>query len=106
MSKRDMHNHWQNNLYLRQFAHSFFDHFVFSPWAQFGRGHEGRVPPFFQTGRYNMPCPHFFLFRFCIWRGIKNKSDVCNVFCEEFFMLDGGLHIGKLMLKQSLLWYH
>ena len=30
-----------------------------------------------------------FLFRFCIWRGFKNKSDVCHVLCEEHFMLDG-----------------
>jgi len=28
-----------------------------------------------------------FIFRFCIWRGFKNKSDV-TVFREEFFMLD------------------
>jgi len=60
MSKRDMHNHWQNNLYLRQFGHSFFDDFVFSPWAQFGWGHEGRVTRFFQTGGYNMSCPPLF----------------------------------------------
>jgi len=25
---------------------------------------------------------------------------------EELFMLDGRLHIAKLMLKQSLVWYH
>jgi len=31
---------------------------------------------------------HIFLFRFCIWRGFKNNSDVCHVLCEEFFMLD------------------
>jgi len=43
--------------------------------------------------------PHFFLFRFCIWRGFKNKSDVCHVLCEEFFMLYGRPHIAKLMLK-------
>jgi len=60
MSKRDMSNHWQNIIYLRQIAHSFFDHFVFSPWAQFGRGHGGRVPPFFLMGGYNMPCPPLF----------------------------------------------
>ena len=49
-----------------------------------------------------MPCPpHFFLFRFCIWRGFKNKN-VCHVLCEELFMLDGKPRIGKLMLKQSL----
>jgi len=27
-------------------------------------------------------------------------------FCEELFMLDGKPHIAKLMLKQSLVWYH
>jgi len=32
--------------------------------------------------------PHIFLFRFCIWRGFKNKSDVCHVLFEELFMLD------------------
>jgi len=36
--------------------------------------------------------PHFFLFRFCIWRGLKNKSDVCHVLCEELFMSDGRPH--------------
>ena len=60
-------------------------------------------PPLFQTGgtQYAMS-PHFFLFRFCIWRGFKNKSDVCHVLWEELFMLDGRPHITKLMLKQSL----
>jgi len=49
-----------------------------------------------------MTCPlHFFLFKFCIWRGFKNKN-VCHVLCEELFMLDGRPHIAKLMLKQSL----
>jgi len=68
------------------------------------------VPHFFRRGGHDMPCPlHFFLFRFCIWRGFKNKSDVCqycHVLCEELFMSDGRLHLAKLMLKQSLLWYH
>jgi len=44
--------------------------------------------------------PHFFLFRLCIWRGFKNKSDVCHVLCEELSKLDGRLHIAKFMLKQ------
>ena len=49
-----------------------------------------------------MTCPlHFFLFKFCIRKGIKNKN-VCHVLCEELFMLDGRPHIAKLMLKQSL----
>jgi len=62
-------------------------------WAQFGGGHGGRVP-------------HFFLLSFCIWRGFKNKSDVCHVLCEELFMLDGRPHIATLMLKPCLVWYH
>jgi len=60
-----------------------------------------------RRGGHNMPCPlHFFLFRFCIWKGFKNKSDVYHILCEELFMLDGWPHIAKLMLKQSLVWYH
>jgi len=60
----------------------------------------GDVPPTFSGGGYDVPCPPtFFLFRFCIWRGFKNKSDACHVFCEELFMLDGRLHIAKFMLK-------
>jgi len=35
-----------------------------------------------------MPCPPLFLFRICIWRSSKNKSDVCHVLCEVLFMLD------------------
>jgi len=46
--------------------------------------------------------PHFFLFRFCIWRDFKNKSDVSHVLCEELFMLEGRPCIDKLILKQSL----
>jgi len=45
--------------------------------------------------------PHFFPFRFCIWRVFKNESDVCHVLCEEFFMFDGRPNIAKFMLKQS-----
>jgi len=33
----------------------------------------------------------FFLFRSCILRSFKNKSEVCHVLCEELFML-GGTH--------------
>jgi len=36
--------------------------------------------------------PHFFLFRFCIWRGFKNKSVVCHVLCEELCMVDARPH--------------
>jgi len=31
---------------------------------------------------------YFYLFRLCIWRGFKIKSDVSHVLCEELFMLD------------------
>jgi len=59
-------------------------------------------PHFFRGGRHDMPCPsHFFLFRFCIWWGFKNKNDVCHVLCDELFMLDGRPHIAMLMLKQK-----
>jgi len=44
-------------------------------------------PPLFQVGGRSMPCPSFFLFRYCVWRGFKNKSDICHVLCEELFML-------------------
>jgi len=73
-------------------------------------GARGTCPPLFQTGgtEYAM-FSHFFLFRlgfrFCIWRGFKNKSDVCDVLCEELFMLDGKPYTAKLMLKQCLVWY-
>jgi len=77
---------------------------MFEPLVQFGGGHGGRVPfTFSDGGEHSMPCPpYFFLFRFCSWRGFKNKSDVCHVLCEElfFFMLDVRPHIAKLMLKQ------
>jgi len=67
----------------------------------------GEVSPhFFRWGDIICHVPHFFLFRFCIWRDFNNKSDVCHVLCEELFMLDGRLHIIKFMLKQSLVWYH
>jgi len=76
-----------------------------------GRNLVGDTPPcpptFSDGGGHNMKCPpSFFLFRFCIWRGFKNKSDVCHALCEELFMLDGRLYIAKLMLKQSQVWYH
>jgi len=53
-------------------------------------GDTGDVHPhFFQTiGIYYAMSPHIFLFRFCIWRGFKNKNDVCHVLCEELFILD------------------
>jgi len=39
-----------------------------------------------------------------MWRGFKNKSDVCYALSEQLFMLDGRPHIAKSMLKQSLVW--
>jgi len=46
------------------------------------------LPNFLRRWGYNMPCCHILLFGFFVWRGFKNKSDVCRVFCEELFMLD------------------
>jgi len=31
--------------------------------------------------------PYIVLFRLCIWRGFKNKSDTCHDLCEKLFML-------------------
>ena len=67
-------------------------------------GTRGACPLTFSDGGHNMPCP-LFPFRLCIWRGFKDKSDVCHVLCEELFMLGGRPHIAKFMLKQSLVWY-
>ena len=61
---------------------------------------------FLDWGAYYAMSPHFFIFTFCIWRGFKNKSDVCHVLCAELLMLDGRPQIAKLMLKQILVWYH
>jgi len=61
-------------------------------------------PHFFERG--DIICyvpPVFSLF---IWRGFNNKSDVCHVLCEEIFVLDCRPPIVKMMLKQSLVWYH
>ena len=49
-----------------------------SPWAQFGGGHGGRVPPHFQVGGYNMLCPpHFFSSGF-IFVEVPKISDICH----------------------------
>jgi len=62
---------------------------VNKPWAQFGGGHGGRVLPAFSSGG-DIICdvPPLFLFRFCIWRSSKNKSEVCHVLCEVLIILD------------------
>jgi len=57
-------------------------------WANFGWGHGGSVPSHFQA--VEILCaisPLILLFRFCIWRDFKNKSDVCHILCEKLFML-------------------
>ena len=68
-------------------------------------GTRGTCPPLYQVGLLYAMSPHFFLFRVCIWRGFKNKSNVCHVLCKELFKLDGRLYIAKFMLKQSLVWH-
>jgi len=81
-----------------------FQNQVFHQWAQFVGGHGGRVPPTFSDG-WDIIChatPTFFSLDFVFGEVSKNKSDVCHVFCEELFMLDGRPHKAKLMLKQSL----
>jgi len=69
------------------------DHGLSAHWLRpHGRnlvGDTGDVTPnFFKWGGHNMRCPPLFLFRFCIWRSSKNKSDVCHVLCEVLIMLD------------------
>ena len=44
--------------------------------------------PLFKMGDIICHVPALFLFRFCIWRGSKNKSDACDVLREVLFMLD------------------
>ena len=91
-----LHSHilalWQDAIDYQGFV-------AFQSWAQFGGW---RVAPLFRWGYIICHVPPLFLFRFCIWRSSKSKSDVCHVLCEVLFMLD----IAKLMLKQSLMWYH
>jgi len=62
-----------------------------SPWAQVGGGHGGRVPPLFQTGGHNMPCPVTF-FRLGFAFGEFSKMKVMFVtFCvKSFSCLMGG----------------
>ena len=57
--------------------------------------------------------PPLFLFRFYICRSSKNKSDVMTFatfcvkcFCCQIFFSCQMLYIAKLMMKQSLVWYH
>ena len=46
------------------------------------------IPHFFRRGDIICYVPPLFSLRFCIWRGFKTKCDVCDVLCEELFMLD------------------
>jgi len=57
-------------------------------WAHIGGGHGGHVPQFLRWGDIICHVPPLFLFRFCIWRSSKSKSDVCHVVREVLFMLD------------------
>jgi len=51
------------------------------PWIRLWWAIRGTCSPhFFRRGGHDMLCtPHIFLFRFCIWRGCKNRSDICHV---------------------------
>jgi len=52
-----------------------------------GWGHV--APPLFSDGgEIIFHVSHIFIFRYCIWRGSKDRSDVCHVLCEELFVLD------------------
>ena len=43
---------------------------------------------FFRWGYIICHVPPLFSLSVCIWRGFKTKCDLCNVLCEEFFILD------------------
>jgi len=54
-------------------------------WAQFGGGHGGRVPPLFQMGGHNMPCPPtFFSLGFVFGEVLKIKV-MFVTFCVKSF---------------------
>jgi len=56
----------------------------FGPWAQFGGGYGGRVPPLCQTGGHNMPCPPtFFSLGFVFGGDSKLKMSV--MFCVKSY---------------------
>ena len=80
---------------------------TYSPCSEHVRnlvGGTGDVSPsHFRRGDIICHAPHFFLFRFFIWRRFKNKN-VYHVLCEELFMLDGRPHIAELILNR--VWYH
>jgi len=68
-------------------------------------GHGGHAPTFSDGGTQYAMSPHFFLSRFCIWRGFKNQSDVCHVSCKELFMSDGRLDHTKPSWCCNRVWY-
>jgi len=64
-------------------------------------------PHFFRRGGHNMPCPLTFLsLGFVVREVSKIKVMFVAFYVKRFQMLDGRPHIAKLMLKQSLVWYH
>jgi len=74
------------------------------PWAQFGGGLGGRVPPRFQVEGYNMPHPPTFFSSDFVFEVPKIKVTFVT-FCLKCFSCYM-LRIAKLMLKQSLVWHH
>jgi len=51
-------------------------------WAQFGGGHGGHVPPLFQAGGHNMPCPPTFLSLGFVF-GEDSKIKMFVMFCVK-----------------------
>ena len=64
-------------------------------WAQFGGGHGGRVPPLFQTGGHNMPCPPTF---FSIGFLFGEVSKINVMFVTSCVKLNVRSHTANLML--------
>ena len=59
------------------------------------------VPHFFRRRDIVCHVSPTFLSQVCIWRGLKNKCDVCHGLCEEFFMLDvTNSHVDVLIFLQ------
>ena len=68
-------------------------------------GDTGTCPThIWKQGRYNMPCPtHFIPFKFCIWRGFKNKCAYCYVLPEK--LLNVTCYTQPSWCSNSLVWY-
>jgi len=45
-------------------------------------------PTFLDRGNIICHVPTLLSLKVCIWKGFKNKCDVCHVLCEEFIILD------------------